>query len=536
MKRSAFSKRFRHGLIVGLAGVTALALAGCTGGGDGGGSTGGGDEAGEVVFVDVIGTNPAHLNPQLVQDAAVQMPMSGVYDTLIVVDKNYDVHPSLAKSWDISDEGRTITFELEEGVKWHDGEPFTSHDVKYNIEEIFQLTTNAAPLVQRVESVEAPDDTTVVVHLTEAFGPWVAGLATQEILPAHLYEGTDVVTNEANLNPVGTGPFVFSEFINGDRVEVVKNSDYWGTPANIDRIVYKIMPDANARTLALQAGEVDRLVATYIVPSQLETLGQDPNLELTSSGLQPNNIMFFMNTRQAPFDNADVRKAVYSAINRDAIGENAYSGTAYAPEGLIPREVAWAFDDSIDFNEVFAYDPDAARAAIEAAGASGMSFTITIPSGFAAIAASADIIKSNLADIGIEVSVISLDLNVFIQTVYTDNNFDAAIMTGGIYEDPSLGIPRQYRCNPTNTTFVNPTGMCDEELEGYFNAAASATDPADRAAEFSKANHRLAEVLHAVPLVWELPTSAYRSDRWNGIEEFTSNMSGNADWTVLSRK
>lgn len=535
MKRDAFSKRLRRGLIVGIAGVTAFAMAGCTSG-DSGGNGGGGDEASEVVFVDVIGTNPAHLNPQIVQDAAVSGPTSGVYETLIRVSADYEVLPSLAKSWEVSDDGLTITFDLEEGVKWHDGEPFTSHDVKYNIEEIFPLTTNGAPLVQRTASVDAPDDHTVVVHLTEPFGPWVPGLATMEILPAHIYEGTDVVTNEANLKPIGTGPFKFSEFINGDRVEVVKNDDYWGNEPKIDRIVYKIMPDANARTLALQAGEVDRLIATYIVPSQLKTLGEDSNLELTSSGLQPNNIMFFMNTRQAPFDNVEVRKAVYSAINRDAIGENAYDGTAYAAPGLVPHEVAWAYDDSIDYTQVFKYDPEAAKAALEAAGATDLSFTLTIPSGFAAIAATADLIKSNLADIGVEVNVVSLDLNVFMQTVYTENNFDTAIMTGGIYEDPSLGIPRQYRCNPENTTFVNPTGMCDEELEGYFNAAATETDPAKRAEQFSKANHRLAEVVHAMPLVWELPTSAYRSDRWNGIDEFTSNQSANTDWTVLSPK
>lgn len=535
MNTPTTSRRLRRG-ILGLAGAAALVLAGCSSG-DGGGSGDGGDGGsggGEVVFVDVIGTNPAHLNPQLVQDAAIIGPTSGIYESLVNVAADYSVTPSLAKSWETSADGLSITFELQEGVTWHDGEPFTSHDVKYNIEEIFPLTSNAAPLVNVLDSVEAPDDHTIVVNLTEPFGPWVAGLSTQEMLPAHLFEGTDIVTNDVNMAPVGTGPYLFEKFTNGERIEVVKNEDYWRGAADIDRIVYVIMPDANARTLALRSGEIDRLTATYIVPAQLETLAAEDNLLLTGKGLQPNNIMFFMNTRQAPFDDVEVRKAVYTAVNRDAVASDAYYNTAYPFNGLIPREVAWAYDDSIDFNEVFAYDPEAAQAALEAAGAGDMSFSIAIPAGFAAIQSAADLVASNLGDIGIEVSVQALDLNVFIQTVYGDNNFDAAIMTGGIYEDPSLGIPRQYRCNPEGTTFVNPTGMCDEELEGYFNAAALATDPDERAEQFSLANHRLAEVMHAVPLVWEIPQSAYREDRWNGIDEFTGFMQ--ADWTLLSSK
>lgn len=538
MKQHTNRSRLRRG-IIGLAGAAALVLAGCSTGEDngGGGDTGGGGDAGgdsgaEVVFVDVIGTNPAHLNPQLVQDAAIIGPTSGIYETLIRVGADYSINPALAKTWETSEDGLTITFELEENVTWHDGEPFTSQDVKYNIEEIFPLTSNAAPMVERLASVETPDDFTVIVNLTEPFGPWVAGLTTQEILPAHLLEGTDIVTNDVNLSPVGTGPYKFEEFINGERVEVVKNEEYWGEAGEIDRIIYAIMPDANARTLALQSGEVDRLTATYIVPAQIDTLAAEENLTLTGAGLQPNNIMFFMNTRQAPFDNVDVRKAVYTAINRDAIADSAYYGTAYPFDGLIPREVEWAHDDSINFNEMFAYDPEAAQAALEEAGAGDMTFSIAIPAGFAAIQSAAELIASNLGDIGIEVSVTPQDLNVFIQTVYGENSFDAAIMTGGIYEDPSLGVPRQYRCNPDNTTFVNPTGLCDEVLDGHFDDAAATTDLDERAAAFSEASMRLSELMHAVPLVWEVPQSAYRSDRWDGIEEFTSMMQPN--WTELT--
>src|SRR5690606_713086 len=124
---------------------------------------------------------------------------------------------------------------------WHDGEPFTADDVKYNLEEVVPLQPLGPPLTDNIGSIEVPDDLTVVIKLATPFAPVLEALTNQVMLPTHIYEGTDVTTNPANLAPVGTGPFKFNEFLPGDRIVVDRYDDYWGAQGAADQIVFKII-------------------------------------------------------------------------------------------------------------------------------------------------------------------------------------------------------------------------------------------------------------------------------------------------------
>lgn len=519
----------------------AIVLTGCTGesdsGGAGGGDNGvsGGSE--EVVFVDAIATNPAHLNVQLTTDVATRIIGSTMYEPLVYLDASYELHEALATDWQVNDEATEVTLTLREGVTWHDGEPFTSGDVKFNLEEVLPLHPLGVQLSDVQASVETPDAHTVVVKLNQPFAPYLAGLSSHYMLPAHIFQGSDITTNPVNSAPIGTGPFAFDEMVEGSHAQVVKNDEYWGEATNIDRVVFQIMPDANARVLALRAGQVDRITNIFLDAAQVGTLRDDEDLFFEGTSSLRNVMTLFFGSSNGPTANAKVRAALYRAIDREAIAENVYYGMAEPARGPIPSTVEWAADPSIDFAEQFAFDLDAAAEALDAAGfpadANGDRFEINIRvvSGLPSFTGTAEVIKSNFEEIGVGVNIIAEDLNVFIDQVYTQHNFDMAVMPFSPYEDPSLGVSRLYVCNPDSIPFRNPSLLCDEELDAFFEAAAIAADRDERAALFADAERRVAELLHVVPLVEEVPESVIRQGRWSSIEEFAQVIG--YDWSKI---
>ncbi|HWM15630.1 MAG TPA: ABC transporter substrate-binding protein, partial [Microbacterium sp.] len=226
--------------------ATGVLLAGCTSGGGGAG-----DDGAEHVYIEAISADPINFNPQVTNSPTVTRFASAIYDGLVGITTDSEIFPVLAKSWEASADGTQLTFELEEGVTWHDGEPFTAEDVKFNFEEVMAFQTYGAAIAASIDSVEAPDDHTVVLHLNSQYGPFLEALALQVILPKHVYEGTDFTTNPANLEPIGTGPMKFESFSSGSEVVLVKNEDYWRGDVQVDRAIYPVMADPNARTLSL---------------------------------------------------------------------------------------------------------------------------------------------------------------------------------------------------------------------------------------------------------------------------------------------
>lgn len=527
---------FRRLRVVGAtAAVAALLLAGCSSD-NGGGTTGGSGSDGEIIFVDALGSNPPHLNVQLNTDVATGSVGSAMFEPLLKLDADYQIYPLLATEWEVSEDATEYTLKLREDVKWHDGEPFTAADVKFNLDEVVPLHPLGATLANVHQSVEVVDEFTVRITLTEPFAPYLEGLTGQRMIPAHIYEGTDIVTNPANAEPIGTGPFMIDEFVEGSHVQVVRFDDYWGDITNIDKIIFQILPDANSRVLALRSGEVDRIAPTFLDAAQVGTLRDDANLLLTPPATSPTTMTLFFNSENGPTADAAVRTALYTAMDRQAIADNAYYGMATPPRGPIPAEISWAADPETDFNEQFAFDPEAAAAALDAAGfpagADGKRFEINIRTApFADYVATAEVIKSNLEDIGVGVNIMSEDLNVFVDQVYTQHNFDMAIMSFAAYEDPSLGVSRLYVCNAESIAFRNPTLMCDTSLDEAFAAATATSVREERAAAFAQAERRVAELLHTVPLVDDQAEMVIRQDRWTNIDEYQALIG--YDWSKL---
>ena len=212
-----------------------------------------------------------------------------VVEGLLEYDFKFQPKASLATSWEVSDDSRKYVFHLRRGVKWHDGKPFTSADVAYSIQMLRQVHPRAKTTFANVTDVATPDPYTVVITLSKPAPYLIKAFSSSEtpIVPKHIYEGTDVLTNPANNAPIGTGPFRFVKWVRGSYVEYVRNDDYWdkGKPW-LDRIVVKVINDPAARTIAFEDGSVDLSGDSPVPLSDLERLKANPKLGLETRGYE----------------------------------------------------------------------------------------------------------------------------------------------------------------------------------------------------------------------------------------------------------
>ena len=245
-----------------------------------------------------------------------------IFDGLTDHDGNNEVVPRLAKSWDYDEENSTYTFHLEEGVKWHDGEPFTAEDVKFTIEAIMDPENGSenAPNYEDVESITVIDDHTIEFKLS---APNVAFLdyMTMPILPKHLLEGENMQESDFFRAPVGTGPFKLAKWDEGQQIVLEKNEDYFAGPAKIDSIIFKIVSDDNAKALQLKSGELN---LAQVTPKDAVTFeGDDAYNVYTMSTSDYRGILY--NFRNEYWqENADLIPAINYCIDRQAIIDAVY--------------------------------------------------------------------------------------------------------------------------------------------------------------------------------------------------------------------
>jgi ABC-type transport system substrate-binding protein len=346
-----------------------------------------------------------------------------IYDTLVeFVPGTTEVQPALAESWEVSDDGLLFTFELREGVKFHDGTDFNADAVKFSFDRQFVEShpyfdhgpwkywgyMDMSNIVDRIEVV---DDYTVAFHLQRVEAPFLANLAMDFaaiVSPTAVQEFDE----EFPSNPVGTGPFEFVSWTKDDNIVLDANEDYWGEGPYLDRVILRVIPDATARYLALKNGEVD--VIDFPSADDLELMQEDPNIELIQQpGLNVGYIA--MNNDKEPFDNKLVRQALNYAIDRQAIIDAVYGSAGQVAKNPLPPTM-WGYNDDI---EPYPYDPAKAQELLAEAG---------YPDGFSTdlwampvarpynpnARRIAEIVQSDLAAIGVEVEIVSYDWGTYL--------------------------------------------------------------------------------------------------------------------------
>lgn len=463
----------------------------------------------------IVQPEPPILNLAISQLTPTQMVAGKIYLSLLTYDVNLKPMPSLAKSWTISPDGKTYTFKLEPNAKWHDGKPLTSEDVVYTVKEFLPLThPRAKAIFGRCESITAPDAQTVVFKLAEPFGPFIGAfdISNLPVMPKHIYAGTDVVKNPANLNPVGSGPFKLKEWVRGSHIHLVRNENYFkpGLPY-LDAIIYRVVPDGASRALALENGTVQLTQWTDLELFDAQRLGKKSNLAVTTKGYEYFAPIMWLeiNNRTAPLNDKRFRQAVMHAIDRNFIKDKILYGFGKVATGPVNSKTKF-YEPNV---RKYDFSIEKAKALLDEMGlkpdAKGTRVTVKFPvSPYGEmVQRTCEYIRQSLAKVGIAVVLESTDPGSYTQRI---SNWDYDLNLSWLYQfgDPALGVTRNYvTSNIRKILFTNTVGYSNPEVDKLADAAATEVDEAKRGALYSQMQKLIVE---DVPIAWlvemEFPT------------------------------
>ncbi|MDO8848921.1 MAG: ABC transporter substrate-binding protein [Coriobacteriia bacterium] len=380
------------------------------------------EETTEATTVDTFtyaqGADPRGLDPALVDDGESSKIIVNIYEGLLkYADDSTAVEPSLAESWEISDDGLSYTFTLREGVKFHDGTDFNAEAVKFNIDrQLPPLVTEdmgyAGFVYGSVKDVEVVDDYTVTINLNQPNTAFLANLAMSLAAPIVSPAALEAGDNSVMEAPVGTGPYKFVEWNKAENVVLVRNDEYWGEPAKTKNIIFRFIADNSARVLALNNGEVDMIDGIdATVVGQVED-GGDELFE--AAGMNVNYMAY--NTTTSKFATKEARAAFSQAIDREELVASLYQGYSEVAETILPSFVP-GYDGTV---KQVAYDEEAARAGLAAAGITEVhmiAYTNPRPYNAATGVALATAIQGYLQKVGVTCTIDTYDWTTYKEMV-----------------------------------------------------------------------------------------------------------------------
>jgi len=470
------------------------------------------EAGGTLAFL--VQPEPPTLASYVSTSGPIGLVMPKVYEGLFDYDNDGKMVPMLAESYDISADGKTVTFKLRKGVRWHDGEPFTSADVKFTILEVLKKVHPRGPnSFREVSRIDTPDDHTAIFHLDNPAPYMMRSFSAYEspMVPMHLLEGQDVKSAPLANNPVGTGPFKFVEWKKGQYIRLDKNEDYWqeGLPY-LDRIVGRFIPDASTRTAAMENGEVMYAAYNAIPNIDAVRLKERDDIGVTTDGYSMINPMALIefNTKEGPFVDPAIRRAISTAIDRRFMIDTIFFGYG--------KPATSALSSNFKATNLHAEMPNypengdvaAANAMLDAAGyardADGVRMRAVldiIPYGEDWRRAG-EYLKQAMGDIGIEIELRYEDVPTWLKRVY--HNYDFEMNVNYFYQlpDPVLGVHRHYGTNQIRqgTHFVNSSRYSNAELDALLDSGSKEPDAAKRTATYQEIQQILANDMPVVNL------------------------------------
>ena len=417
---------------------------------------------------------PPHLDPTSAAAGAIDSVLySNVFEGLTRFMGDGSVVPGLAESWDISEDGLTYTFHLHEGVKFHDGTAMDAEDVKFSLDRArAEDSANAQKaLFSGIADVAVVDPLTVQVTLSEPNGSFLFNMAWGDAVIVAPESIGDI-----KQHPVGTGAFAFKEWVQGDKIVLTKNPEYWGTPAKLDEATFKFISDPTAAFAAMMAEDVDAF-SGFPAPENLPQFEADPRFQVLVGSTEGETILS-TNNKQPPFDNAKVREAVAHAIDRQAIIDGAMFGYG-TPIGthFAPHNPAY-----VDLTGQSAYDPELSRKLLAEAGLpDGFETTLHLPPPSYA-RRGGEIIAAQLAAVGIKAQIINVEWAQWLETVFKGKDFGLTIVSHTEPMDIGIYARPEYYFQYDNPAF--------RELMTTLNAT---TDPARRTELLQQAQKIIAD-------------------------------------------
>jgi len=473
-------------------------------------------ERGKKPLIISIPYEPNFLNVNYSFDPGAYYQNMNLYSKLI----NYsyidsELHGDLAVSWDMSTDGLVYTFKLRDGVKWHDGQPFTSDDVVWTIKDILREGPAAVSylMISDIESISAPDQTTVVIKLKQANSAFLMNLATHyngfNILPKHLYEGTDVRNNPYNFKPVGTGPFKFVEAVPGSHIAMEANPDYFGEGPYVPGIIFRTIPNLATAISALEAGEIAYTVASP-APGEVARLKSSNQIKVDSSE-SPVVMWFGFNFDRKEFQDVRVRRAIAHAINREEIAAKLYQGTVKPADGYLTSAMGWANNPDAKQPE---FDPQRAEQLLDSAGLKRGSNGIRFETSYTAFEFSiwggpeqAQMIRQYLSAVGIEMTVKTAQFALFNELIRQKRDFDMVNSGGPRGPDPS-----EFKSFVRTGASRNVMGWSDPKIDALLVDDKSATTREQRREIYHEIQRILAEDVPVVNLIEYAYLRPYRAE------------------------
>ena len=414
----------------------------------------------------------------------------------------------------------TYTFHLREGVKWHDGEAFTAKDVKWTFESILEYGDQAYTYsyVKMIDSIETPDDYTVVFHMAYPCGTFVESVGDYQgpdILPAHIYEGTDPYTNPANQNPIGTGPFKFVEAKLGSYCKLEANPDYYGDGPYLDGVIYNFIPDETTAMTAMEAGEAGWMTATpsfaesdrlasvdgMVVETQKTNIVQWTQFNMSEDAARP----YISDVR--------VREAICWAIDNQSIADILYLGYVKPSDNWYTSTVEWAVNRDVVYP---GYDVDKANQILDDAGyergADGYRFELTYRCFSTSIFGTTDIptlVAQNLDAIGIKLNVEKYEWAV--RAEYLDNNLEWDMCSAGGSRGPD---PSSF-ANVWNTSSSNKSRYYNDEVMNLFDEGTKYATHEERAPYYKEIQKYFSEDIPSYNYIEYAYARPHRADYIN---------------------
>lgn len=377
--------------------------------------------------------NPDSLDPHKTSGTLTFQVIKSFYDTLVEPDVTGKLVPALAESWTVSADGLTWTFKLRQGVVFHNGQAFTSKDVKATFDRIGSETL-ASPKRSEfapIKAITTPDAQTVVFSLKSPYAPLLASLASGwgAILPSGLIESNHNFASE----PVGTGPFKFTKWVRDNKISMVKNDKYWikGVP-KLAGVEFNIIPEPAVQVQGLQSGAIEAV--EFVDPEDVPALKANPKVTIKKE-LTSLIMVMAMNCSRAPFDDLRVRQAVNYAVDKQTVLDVAYGGGKVGSTFLDTGNAYYT-----DYSSLYPYNPEKAKQLLKDAGVGNKGLTIYVAQNYPLHVKAAELIQQMLANVGLNVKLQLVDWSTWLSNVYSGGNYDFTVIghTGKLDPDGTL--------------------------------------------------------------------------------------------------
>ena len=458
---------------VAAAAATSLLITGCSAGA----SDSGGDAQKKDSMTIAFTAEPVNLDFTSTSGVAIpEALMENVYESLVRLDGEGEIQPALAKDWTLSDDRKTYTFELQDGVKFSNGADFTSEDVKYSYERVQDDWKNALKSkMDIVESIETPDDSTVTIELKKPSNTWLFNL-TSLVGAVFDTEGTDDLANEA----IGTGPFEIEKFTRGQSIDFAARDDYWGEKPSLNSVQFKYFKDAVSASNALKSGEID-LVSNLQAP-ELAGEFQSDDYQIVS-GTTNGEVVLSMNNAEGIFKDKKAREAVMHAIDRKAVLDTAWAGYGELIGSMVPPTDPYYED----LTGVWKYNPKKAKQLVDEAGIKGEEFAFTVPNLPYAKAIS-EIVSAQLEEVGLKAKISTQEFPaVWLDKTFTEHDFDMSVINHAEPRDILTVFSKDYYIGYDDSKIKKiaekaDTGTEEEYISGMKEIASTITE--DAASDF----------------------------------------------------